>query len=247
MPHRWLLADPPSPAGRGDHHFGGLVLVLTQEGSDVAEQLDPERPVAVGRVGQPLAGDAVEECGIEHHPGPSEPVGGLVNAQPTAGDHEVGRVVQEGLDHRGHLGGIVLAVGIQGDHVAGPVRLGQPVAEFERGTLAQVDREHTGHHPGVQGHLGGAVRTAVHHHQGGHLEVTDQGGHGLQHVPDVLLFLVGGDEGHHRAEPGVRVPLLEIGPGPLHHESGHLATSPGVPAVGKGEPSVPLCRRHQMI
>ena len=39
----------------GDHHLGRLVLVLDQVRGDVLQQLDPEGPVAVGRVGELLA------------------------------------------------------------------------------------------------------------------------------------------------------------------------------------------------
>ena len=48
------LGDPPAAAGRGDQQLGRLVLGLDQAGHDVVEQLDPQGPVAVRRVGQLL-------------------------------------------------------------------------------------------------------------------------------------------------------------------------------------------------
>ena len=187
----------------------------TRWGTMSSSTLDPEGPVAVGRVGQLLAGDGVDgrrRRGVT----PARRNRSVVWSTPSRREAITKSAVSSssGCEHGRHLGRVVLAVGVEGDHVAGAVGRGQPVAEPQGRALAQVDRQHAGVDPGVEGHLGGAVGAAVDHHQGGDLEVADEGRHGLQHVADVVLLLVGGDEGHHRAEPDARGTGRRSRPGP---------------------------------
>ena len=78
--------------------------------------------------------------GVQRDAGPAEPVGRLVHAEPAGGDDEVGRVVEQRLEHGRHFARVVLAVGVEGDHVAGAVGGGQLVAQAQGGALAQVHR-----------------------------------------------------------------------------------------------------------
>ena len=59
--------------------------------------------------------------------------------------------------------------------------------------------------PRVPGHLVGGVLAPVDHHQRGDGKAADLRGHGLEDRTEVVLLLVGADEGHHRGEgePGV--------------------------------------------
>jgi hypothetical protein len=168
----------------------------------------------------------------------------VVHPEAARGDDEVGRVVEQGLDHGAQLGRVVLAVGVQGDHVPGAEVGGQLVADAEGGTVAQVDRQHAGEHPGLEGHTGRVVGPPVHHHQSRHLEVADQRGHGLQHVADVGFLLVGGDDRHHRPEAEVGVALLEVGPGVVQGELVEGGCPLSLPRLGQGDPAVPLGGRH---
>ncbi len=54
VPDGRSLGDAPAAAAGGDDDLGRLVLVLDEMGHDVVEELDPEGPVAVGRVGEAL-------------------------------------------------------------------------------------------------------------------------------------------------------------------------------------------------
>ena len=112
--------------------------------------------------------------GVEVHARPAEPVGGPVDAEPARGDHEVGRVVEQGREHGGHLAGSFWPSASRVTTYRAPCCEASCVAEPQGRTLAQVDGQHAGVHAGVEGDLGRAVGAAVHHHEGRHLEIADE-------------------------------------------------------------------------
>ncbi len=76
--------------------------------------------------------------------------------------------------------------------------------------MAEVDGEHEGDGAAVQGNLVGGVVAAVDHHHRGHRQPAGLGRDGPEDFAEVVLLLVGADEGYHRGEGQVGIPAVEV-------------------------------------
>ena len=138
------------------------------------------------------------------------PVRGLVDPEPAGGDDEVGRVVDERAEHRLDLGRVVLPVGVERDDVAGAGADAEVVADPQRDAVAEVDGEDERHRTALDRHPVGGVVPAVDDDDWRHREPARLGRDPFEHVAEVVLLLVGADEGDDRCQREVRVASVEV-------------------------------------
>ena len=129
------------PALHGDdEQLGRLVLRLDEPVGDVVEHADPQRPVAVGGVGELGAAH-----GAHDHENTRTPALRMLSVVVSLPEHprghdEVRLVVDEGLEHDRDLGRVVLAVGVEGDHVLRAQLDAERVADPQRVAVARGSR-----------------------------------------------------------------------------------------------------------